>query len=501
MGSAKHSIDEVMAALDAEIDSQPPLLPPSIVYPALSGRRQEVAEWLHKRLSGQFLPTPQETVAVNKARQGVRPVAVWDLPSRVAYRALASRLDKSLGDGQLDKRQWREFLQEPLQHEGRYVVASDIAACYENIDHGLMSDELLVRTGDHVTVEAVSSLLLETGGRAFGLPQQSPASDVLAEAVLDRLERALVRHGLQVARYNDDFRFTCRSWSEAVRSIEVLSEEARLIGLTMNDMKTIAWRRSKYEESLNEAESLRQKIADEAELNLANFIEGSYDDFEFIPEPDPDDVNYLAAVQVLERWAKVAGRRTVAARRTAEQRAAVDLLPFAMATLGAESGTTPDILAMCMKLLRFERTVTPAVARYLDGRSHDEEIVAAFDRLLRSRSYLNGWQTWWLQQPVAWLPAFASGRGASSRMKWAQGALASAEHAPVLRAHACLTLARHGHISYDDLLTIYNRSSDAVRPALVAAMAHLAPAKDVKRSLTGDSELHRWVYEWTASGA
>src|ERR1700722_6391205 len=212
MGSARLSIDEVMGALAAEMDLQPPLLPPSIVYPALSSRRQEVAGWIQRRLSGQFLPTPQETVAVNKARQGVRPVAVWDLPSRVAYRALASRLEKGLGTGQQEKRQWREFLQEPLRYGGRYVVASDIAACYENIDHGLLSDDLLMRTGDHVTVEAVSSLLFETSGRAFGLPQQSPASDVLAEVVLDRLERVLVRHGLQVARYNDDFRFTCASW-------------------------------------------------------------------------------------------------------------------------------------------------------------------------------------------------------------------------------------------------------------------------------------------------
>src|SRR5262249_48776824 len=160
-----------------------------------------------------------------------------------------------------------------------------------------------------------------------------------------------------------------------------------------------------YAESLNEADLLRQQIADEAELDLANFIEGSYDNFEFFPEPDPDEVNYLAAVRVLERWARVAGRRTVAPRQTAEQRAVVDLLPLALATLGAESGTEPEILATCMKILRFERTVTPAVARYLDGlnnndgrNKNEEEVLAAFDRLLKSRSYLNGWQTWWLQK-------------------------------------------------------------------------------------------------------
>ena len=117
-----------------------------------------------------------------------------------------------------------------------------------------------MKTGNHLTVEAICSLLLETGGITFGLPQQSRASDVLAEVVLDRLERALVRRGLQVARYNDDFRFACNSWSSVVRSIEVLSEEARLMGLTVNDMKTITWGHAKYEQQLDEADRLRQEM-------------------------------------------------------------------------------------------------------------------------------------------------------------------------------------------------------------------------------------------------
>jgi hypothetical protein len=56
---------------------------------------------------------------------------------------------------------------------------------------------------------------------------------VLAEALLAKLERALVRRGLAADRYSDDFRFTSASWSEVIRALEVLEEEARLVGLTV----------------------------------------------------------------------------------------------------------------------------------------------------------------------------------------------------------------------------------------------------------------------------
>jgi len=500
MGKARLSIDELLGALTVEIDSPPQLLPPSSIYPALTDLRSEVAEWAQSRLAGTFLPTQEETVAVNKARHGVRPVAVWDIPSRLAYRVLASRLRALLPAQAEERPPWRTFLRTPLEYNCKYIVGSDIAACYENIDHGLLADELVSQTGDHESAEAVCSLLLETGGRAFGLPQQSPASDVLAEAVLDRLERALVRRRLQVIRYNDDFRFMCDSWAEVVRSIEVLSEEARLIGLTINDMKTLTWRRSKYEAQLDTADLIRQEIADEAELDLTLYAEGEYDEL-LILEPDPDEVDQQAALGVLERWNRVAGRSTVAARRRAEHRAIVEILPLALGTLASLPDTTAETLNLCMRLLRFERTMTPAVGRYLASRNDDEgSVLTAFDRLLRARSYLNGWQTWWLQQPVAQLNNFASGAGSAARIRWARAALTSAENTPVLRGHVALTLARHGEIQVDELLKIYDRCSNAVRPVLVAAIAHLDPPNNVRRSLTGDSELHRWVYESTVSG-
>jgi len=487
---------EVRTALDAELDGPTRQLPPSSVNQALTLRRDEVSGWVTGRLQGHFMPTPEETVAVSKPGHGVRPVAVWDLPSRLAYSVLTARLRPALPTVKRDRVQWRAFQREPLDHAGRYVVASDIAACYQYIDHSLLADELLVQTGEHAVIETIVELLRATGGRRYGLPQQSDSSDLLAEAFLARLERALVRRGLVVARYSDDFRFSCSTWSEVTRAIEVLAEEARLLGLTVNDIKTVTWGRTKYEDHLNESDRLRQEIANEAKIDLTQVDVHPYDDTVVEQPPEQEDVELLGAERILKRWVTVAGRGNVALSRRAEHRAVLELLPWALGTLQAHPECTAETLSHCGRLLRFERTLTPAVAAYLSTRNDDEAVLAVFDRLLRTKAYLNGWQTWWLQRPLARIEGFTTGPGSKARMHWERNALTSAEQTPVLRAHAALSLARHRSVKIDELLRIYRNSSATVRPVLAAAIALLKPATPVRKSVIGDSALCKWSYEW-----
>jgi len=86
-------------------------------------------------------------------------------------------------------------------------------------------------------------------------------------------------------------------------------------------------------------------------------------------------------------------------------------------------------------------------------------------------------------------------------MTWARDALTSAEHTPILRAEAARTLARHNQIDTNELLGIYARSSNTVRPTLAAAIASLKPPGNVRRAVIGDSLLHKWVYDWADSNA
>lgn len=492
------SPESVRAAVDAELDAPPRQLPSSSIHPALQSRRDEVAAWAHSRLQGVFVPTPEDTVAVSKAGHGVRPVAVWDLPSRLAYSALTDLLRPELPPVDRSRSAWTAFQRAPAETDAKYIVSSDIAACYQFIDHALLASELLTQAGNPSVVGAVTDLLRETGGRTYGLPQQSAASDLLAETFLRRLERALVRRGLSVFRYNDDFRFACQSWSEVVRSVEVLAEEARAVGLTVNDLKTVTWSAAKYTASLDRAQALREEIAAEAELDLTRY-DAAYDGTILVEPPDKDDVDVLAAVRVLERWNRIAGRGRTAQSRRPEHRAVVELLPAALKTLEAEPGTDPDVLALCMKILRFEQTATPAVATYLITRPDHAAVLTAFDGLLRKKAYLNGWQAWWLQQPVAGLSGFATGPGAKTRRAWAQDTLVAAQHSPVLRAHAALTLARHQLVNATTLLPIYDRTSAALQPVLAAAIALCKPTTDIATAVSGDSVLHKWTYDWASA--
>ena len=490
-------------ALDDELDKPSLLLPSSPVAPALLSRREEVTAWVHAQVSGSFNPAPQEIVAVSKSRHGIRPVAVWDLTSRLLYRALAAELTESLEFPERSSDAWRDFQREPAASRGRgYVVEADIASCYELIDHALLSQELLVQTGNHQLVDALMQVLRETSGRTYGIPQQCSASDLLAELFLDKLERALIRRGLAITRYNDDFRIKCRSWSDVIWSIETLTDEARKHGLILNDSKMITWSRTAYKRSLDEVDELREEVAAEAGLDTESFQFEEYDgQFEF-PAGDTDETQGMAAVRVLQKWEEVAGSGRVDDENRGLHRAVLQLLPFALNVLSTIRNDLGDSLSIAMKLLRYEQTMTPYIARFLNTRENESALLTEFDALLERKAYLTGWQTWWLQQPLARTSSFidSSTRG-EARRKWVRNAFANAERSPVLRAQAAMTLARHGEIDGDELLRIYDRSSPVTRPVVVGAIALIGPSERIARAVTGDSQLNRLVFEWSSQYA
>ena len=312
---------DLAESLDREIGKPPRMLPQNGALQALSQHRPKAVTWVQNVVSGRFMPSPEETVAVSKVNHGVRPVAVWDLPTRVLYGALAMHLESSLPSVKRGQAQWAAFKRTPLDLDGSYIIATDIASCYQYIDHNLLMDELRLQMGEPAVVNTLGDLLSATQGRTYGIPQQSTASDLLAEALLNRLERVLLRRGIQAGRYNDDFRFTCRSWSETVRALKIFAEETRRLGLTMNDLKTITWKRSTYKEALDDAENLRKEIAAEAQYDLTLIEFDPYGDVADSRPPDPTDVDREAAARIIERWAKVGGRSQVARARVKEHRA------------------------------------------------------------------------------------------------------------------------------------------------------------------------------------
>lgn len=493
--------ENLRTSIDDHLDRPPNLLPSSAVDPALHSVRDELVDWTHGQLVGTYSPPLEEVVAVSKARHGVRPVAVWDLPSALLYRGTVERLSPNLDVPNRGRKAWRAFRRKPLGLGGNYIVSTDIASCYSLIDHQLLADELILQTGEANATSLIVDLLCEVSGRKYGLPQQSHTSDILAESFLNRLERAVVRRGLIVTRFNDDFRINCDDWSGVVRSIEIMSEETRRLGLILNDSKTLTWGTTTYEESLDEADALREQIADEAELDLTNYQEDAYDGTVTRIEPDPDDVNALAAARILDRWREVAGRGKIDEARRTEHRAVLELVPFALSELSEMSWEPDGTLDTTMHMLRYEQTLTPSVCRYLITRQDEDALLSAFDSFIASSPYLTGWQRWWMQQPLARLDDFAEGREGATRLAWTRQAFTDAAQSPILRVHAAMTLARHGGTTQTELLAVYDRSSPVVRPVLAAAIGLLKPEASVADAVTGDSKLNEWAYLWARQHA
>lgn len=154
-----------------------------------------------------------------------------------------------------------------------------------------------------------------------------------------------------------------------------------------------------------------------------------------------------------------------------------------------------------MHMLRFEQTLTPAVCTYLATRTNETALLGAFDRFMGGKPYLTGWQTWWLQQPLARFGHFSSGKSGDRRIAWVTEAFADASRSPVLRSHAAMALAKHNATSADDLLAFYDRSSPVVRPVLVAAVGLLGPNSRQQQAVVGDSLLHKWVFDWAVNYA
>jgi RNA-directed DNA polymerase len=483
-------------AVTAQASQRRSLMPQSAVLPVLLGRSAEVASWAQTRLSGDFDPVPEQVVTVRKTRHGVRPVAELFLRDQLLYRALVGAWLDRLPEPERSSEAFDTFEEAPLgEPEAAYVVSSDIVAFYQYIDYDLLSRELVARTGDAARVDTLIELLTIVTGRRFGIPQQNNPSDWLAECYIDVLERRLIRSGVAVWRYNDDFRITADSWPNALAAVDLLDREARRLGLALNDSKTIIRKRDTYQTAVSRREQVRQEIAEEAELDLTGIDFGPYGTAD-IP-PDPDDVRIHAFTKILERW------REHADDDPAVLQALVQLIPTALAHLALSPGTTTEILDTCMELLRTEQTLTPAVAQYLERIHDDDQPLAldAFDRLLDTNPYLTPWQASWLAPALARMQALAVGDNGVRRAAWLKSVWDDPRAPEPVRAAIAQTLAQHKVLTTDDLLDVYDRMAETSRPALAAALgtAKLDPTSKKAHALTAEDDLIRWQYEWGLS--
>lgn len=468
---------DLAGSLEAEAQARNSVLPPQPGLVELAANQSErFVGWLATELRSGLSVGPQHVVNARKPRHGTRPAPIIGIPERVAYRAA---VDRVLVDEQVLQREpddYLRFIRGPVDYvmgkadglrtlglllddeEVRYVVKSDLAAFYQYVDHGILGRLLVSRSRDVELVQAVTELLADLEGRSYGIPQMFVASDRLSEVYAQLLQDQLLRRGHLVWRFNDDFRIGCPSFESALDAIEALSEEARSMGLIINEQKTISPRFVNYAMATFGLTSIEDEIPvdeqDEVEAAVADYTE----DF-----GDPDEAVDLLRAAVANEGDWDLG--DVDRDRVSRLRRAI---------WSVVRAADPRAVGAIVPLAIYVPSLTPALCRYVEVIANAEPaaVAGSVDTVV-SKVSLGGWQRLWfchLLRATELLALQAPG-GRDSRFAFVQDCASDPRHAAV-RAEASLALARIGEASVGELA-----SSLVTEPRALSSWYVLAAAE------------------------
>lgn len=161
-------------------------------------------------------------------------------------------MDGSLWDSNISYDAFQDRTREWLLEEDVSVVAeTDISSFYHSVSAELVALQL-ERFGVRRKYASALTTLLKSLS-IDGLPVGPSSSALLAEAVLTPIDLQLISMGARFVRFNDDYRFFCRSDSEAQTLLQGFADALwRTAGLTMQEAKTKISSSEDYQKKLEE---------------------------------------------------------------------------------------------------------------------------------------------------------------------------------------------------------------------------------------------------------
>lgn len=228
---------------------------------------EELPTWLvtgweavrEQLLAGTYQPKPVRKQEIPKSGGGVRELGIPSVLDRLVQQAilqvLQPKLDPTFSEHSYGFRPGRSAhqavceAQRHIQAGKRVVVDVDLEKFFDRVNHDVLMGRLEKRIGDKRMLGLIRRYL-EAGIMANGVvmerhegtPQGGPLSPLLANVLLDEVDKELEARGLSFVRYADDLNVYVRSQRAGRDAMETLKGLYAGLRLRINEAKSAVGR-------------------------------------------------------------------------------------------------------------------------------------------------------------------------------------------------------------------------------------------------------------------